>query len=456
MHRYRLTALLLAVFLLAGCTAKPVEPAPTVTPTMQEGHMLLPNWDEIPTNEVLPPEEDEPKVPSAPEQTPPVTEQPPKQETPQQEPPKQETPTQQTPTELAPPKQDPVVPPVVQQPDPPADEPEPEQDPEPEAPSGSGIPITPNTPSTPVTPPAVTTPPVQDDPEPIVPSTPVTPPAQQPDPPVNEPEPETPAFSDELTVKNSGAIVTGDAYDILCRIVQNEIGSSYATEAIKAMAVASYSYVKFYNEYLNSAPTVALSSAEPGQRVKDAVSAVFGEAVYYNGRYANCTYFAVSAGVTTSALSVWNTPQYPYLVSVDSSVDMDYKTGWSSYEQTKTFTAEALAEKCNAKLGTALDPANDDPATWLEILSYSDAPYVATVRVGNVTTTGRNLRENVLSLRSHAFEIEYDEAGRIFTFTTYGYGHGVGMSQAGANFYAQQGWDYIDILTHYYSGTTVE
>lgn len=46
--------------------------------------------------------------------------------------------------------------------------------------------------------------------------------------------------------------------------------------------------------------------------------------------------------------------------------------------------------------------------------------------------------------------------GDSFQFTTYGYGHGVGMSQTGANLYAAKGWDYVDILTHYYPGTTVK
>ena len=64
------------------------------------------------------------------------------------------------------------------------------------------------------------------------------------------------------------------------------------------------------------------------------------------------------------------------------------------------------------------------------------------------------MRENVFGLRSAAFEVVCD--GDSFQFTTYGYGHGVGMSQTGANLYAAKGWDYVDILTHYYPGTTVK
>ena len=239
-------------------------------------------------------------------------------------------------------------------------------------------------------------------------------------------------------------------------MVQNEVGNTTALESTKAMAVASYSYIKYYNDYLGRAPTLRLSAAEPGDQVKACVKEVLGQAVYYNGRYANCTYFSISCGVTTTAQSVWGTTQYPYLVSVDSSIEVGYSYSWSPYEKNYTFTAEQMAQKMNSALGTDLDPVNDDPADWLEITSRTDGKYVGTVRVGNTVTTGRKIRENILGLRSHAFDISYDKGSRSFTVTTYGYGHGVGMSQTGSMLYAQQGWDYVQILNHYYPGTVVK
>ena len=239
-------------------------------------------------------------------------------------------------------------------------------------------------------------------------------------------------------------------------MVQNEVGNTTAWESTKAMAVASYSYIKYYNDYLGRAPTLRLSAAEPGDRVKACVKEVLGQAVYYNGQYANCTYFSISCGVTTTAQSVWGTTQYPYLVSVDSSIEVGYSYSWSPYEKNYTFTAEQMAQKMNSALGTDLDPDNDDPADWLEITSRTDGKYVGTVRVGNTVTTGRKVRENILGLRSHAFDISYDKGSRSFTVTTYGYGHGVGMSQTGSMLYAQQGWDYVQILNHYYPGTVVK
>ena len=281
-------------------------------------------------------------------------------------------------------------------------------------------------------------------------------PEPEPDPePKPDPTPEPAPSTEQLTVRDGSTLVTGDVYEILCRVVQNEVGNTTEIESTKAMAVASYSYIKYYNEYLDAAPTLRLSTTTPGDRVKQCVKEVLGQAVYYNGRYANCTYFSISAGVTTTAQSVWGTTQYPYLISVDSSIDIGYTSSWSSYQQTKSFSAEDLAARMNAYLNAGLDPVNDDPAGWLEILSRTDGLYVGEVRVGNTTTTGRKIRENILGLRSHAFDISYDASSRTFTFTTYGYGHGVGMSQTGSNLYAKQGWDYKQILTYYYPGTTV-
>lgn len=303
-------------------------------------------------------------------------------------------------------------------------------------------------------------------PEPTPAPAPTPEPAPEPEPeptpapsPAPEPEPDNSgndtADYGQLSVINGSTPVVGDTYEILCRVVQNEVGNSTEWESTKAMAVASYSYIKYYNDYLGRAPTLRLSSVEPGDRVRACVKEVLGQAVYYNGQYANCTYFSISCGVTTTAQSVWGTTQYPYLVSVDSSIEEGYSYSWSPFSKDYTYTPEQMAERMNSALGTSLDPANDDPATWLEITSRTDGKYVGTVRVGNTTTTGRKIRESILGLRSHAFDISYDADSRIFTVTTYGYGHGVGMSQTGSMLYARQGWTYVQILNHYYPGTTV-
>ena len=392
----RILAACAALLLLAACGSAPVagDDIPAA-PTMQSGQALLPDWEHIPKNEIT--EEDEPPA---------------------------GTPGQ------------------------PAEKPEPKSDGKTENKTDKTDTKTENkSDKTDTKPDNKTDNKTENKPDPK-PEQPV----KQPEP---TPEPEPTGYG-TLNVIDGSTPVTGDTYEILCRVVQNEVGNTTEWESTKAMAVASYSYIKYYNDYLGRAPTLRLSAAEPGDRVKACVKEVLGQAVYYNGRYANCTYFSISCGVTTTAQSVWSTTQYPYLVSVDSSIEVGYSYSWSPYEKNYTFTADQMAQKMNSALGTDLDPVNDDPADWLEITSRTDGKYVGTVRVGNTVTTGRKIRENILGLRSHAFDISYDEGSRSFTVTTYGYGHGVGMSQTGSMLYAQQGWDYVQILNHYYPGTVVK
>ena len=100
---------------------------------------------------------------------------------------------------------------------------------------------------------------------------------------------------------------------------------------------------------------------------------------------------------------------------------------------------------------------SDDPSKWLIVTEYEGGNYVKEVLIdGKYTATGIQIRENVMSykLKSASFEVSYSDGQ--FTFTTYGYGHGVGMSQNGANFLAKQGYTFEDILKFYYPGITVQ
>lgn len=242
----------------------------------------------------------------------------------------------------------------------------------------------------------------------------------------------------------TGRTVTGDPFDIVSQVVQNEMGS-FSTEALKAQAVAAYTYILNANNS-GSTPSLRLSAATSA--VEKATKAVLGEVLYYNNKPAFTPFFATSAGSTNSSADVWG-GSYPYLIAVDSSVDENAR----NYEYTKTMTADKVESLLEDYFrGIELE---DDPDEWFEVLSYTDGGYNKKMKVGNKTTTGRILRESVLSLRSAAFEWEYDEGSDKFTFTTYGYGHGVGMSQTGANEYAKQGWTYDEILEHYYPGTTL-
>ena len=108
-----------------------------------------------------------------------------------------------------------------------------------------------------------------------------------------------------------------------------------------------------------------------------------------------------------------------------------------------------------------------DPNSWFTIKSANQYGWVAKIQVGpdgnSETVSGRWFRENLLarqsvdgrSLRSQCFTVSYDADLDCFIFDVYGYGHGCGMSQWGAIGYARNGWNYQDILTHYFVGTTI-
>lgn len=261
--------------------------------------------------------------------------------------------------------------------------------------------------------------------------------------------------NETFSVYINGSRHTGSAYDIVCQVVAAEMGSAHK-EALKAQAVAAYTYIAYENAR-GVSPSVAAKS--PTAAVKQAVQEVIGEAVYYKGSLAFTCYHATSAGKTNSSKDVWG-GNYPYLISVDSSIDEDaYR-----FEDTKRISSDTVAAAVERQLGISLD---GDPADWFEILSYTDGGYVDNMAVGGETQyyydnngkyypiTGRVVREAVLGLRSACFTVEYLENRDEFLFTTYGYGHGVGMSQTGAMLMADQGDSYVDILEHYFPGTTV-
>ena len=266
------------------------------------------------------------------------------------------------------------------------------------------------------------------------------------------------AFDEKLSYTTDRGTKRMNAYDLVCQILMNETNGLFEHEALKAHAVATYSMLKYNNER-GTAPSVLLKS-NVTESIEDAVSEVLGVAAYYDGEYANTVYHSTSSGKTTSSESVWG-GAFPYLVSVKSKYDDQSPY----YETSYTVDSDKLARLVDRVYGIELD---GDPDDWFEIKHDAPGGYVGTVIIGGEThgqggtwgrkeITGRSFRENLLSysIRSHCFDIEYDEDEDRFFITTYGYGHGVGMSQYGAHFMAQQGYNYVEILEHYYTGVEV-
>lgn len=138
----------------------------------------------------------------------------------------------------------------------------------------------------------------------------------------------------------------------------------------------------------------------------------------------------------------------PYLQPVDSPEPAETIPNYYSRVE---FTAGEFRERFLAAHPEA--DLSGDPGSWIRDMAADSAGSVTQITVGGVTVRGSGLR-TILGLRSACFDYELQE-GKLVFFVT-GYGHGVGMSQYGANAMAEAGADYREILTHYYTGVTIE
>ena len=167
--------------------------------------------------------------------------------------------------------------------------------------------------------------------------------------------------------------------------------------------------------------------------------------IYINNTAIDVSYHASSAGTTLSARDVWGGTMAGH-----ERVSTPFDTNDPNYGVVKFISAEDVKEAFSTKSINLTGNAKD----WLSVKSYITGKYINKVMVGNEELTGIDIRW-ALGLKSSAFEIRYYEETGVFTFTTYGYGHGVGMSQNGANALAKQGKTYQEILKTYYTGITI-
>ena len=278
-----------------------------------------------------------------------------------------------------------------------------------------------------------------------------------------EPEDEIPATdaSNEIfTVNAAGTIVSDTALNVVSAAVMAEISDVFDDEAIKAQAIATYTYIKYYN--ING-QRAYIAKSTPTERVKKLVAQVLGKALYYDGTLIQAVYSASTAGRTASSKNVWGI-DYPYLQSIDTGfIDKEYDI---NYGRKVKFSSGEIKNYVSKSTGIEL---SGDPSEWLKIESYTDGVFVGQMSIGgqtkynngtrDVNITGRVFREKIMDydIRSAAFDIEYDAANDEFTITTYGYGHCVGFSQHGANILASKyGYTYDQILNFYYPGAVIK
>ena len=272
-----------------------------------------------------------------------------------------------------------------------------------------------------------------------------------------------------IRVLLDGTVSEMNMSDYLQGVVRAEMPASFEQQALCAQAVAARTYTlyktlsggnhggtadvcgdpKCCQAYLSKDAAAANwgDRAEVCEaKIENAVAMTDGQTILYGGVPILAVFHSSSAGQTKSAGEVW-TQDLPYLRSVSSPED---GTAIPNYYSTVTLPADEFRKKFQAARPEAVFP--DDTGAWVRDLTCREGSNVDTVTVGGVRVRGSEMR-TIFSLRSASFELE--EKDGTFTFYVTGYGHGVGMSQYGANALAREGKTWQEIVEHYYTDVTV-
>lgn len=255
--------------------------------------------------------------------------------------------------------------------------------------------------------------------------------------------------------RSDGRVVSLELEDYVTGVVGAEMPALFNSEALKAQAVIARTYALKANSmgrtlsdnestqsYKDNGELAGIWGSNYSSyysKIKDAVNSTKGIYLTYNGNYIEAVYHSTSNGRTEDSSNVWGN-SYPYLVSVDSV----YDNSNPSFSISKSFSYSDIS----SKLGI-----NVSSNTEFNILGYTSGGRVSSISVDGTEFSGVSFR-SMLGLRSADFDIVKNDEGVVIT--TRGYGHGVGMSQYGANGMGKAGYSYSDILLHYYPGVSIE
>lgn len=298
---------------------------------------------------------------------------------------------------------------------------------------------------------------------------PAVPPAAE-----NEPDP-LPAGTGTDAGRSLNILVDGELHQTdmasyILGVLRAEMPASFEEEALKAQAVAARTYTihKMENggsanhpeadacdditccQAYKSAEEAAADWGEQAQeyeaKLRRAVAETDGQCILYEGKPVLAVFHSSSAGRTQDASAVWSA-SVPYLQSVETPEDSETVP---NYHSTASFPAGELKSRLQQALPEA--ELGGSPSNWFTNIQQQPNGTVTTLTVGGVEVSGGQLR-TILDLRSACFTIGFD--ADTVTFSVTGYGHGVGMSQYGANVLAKGGMDYREILCWYYTGASV-
>ena len=258
--------------------------------------------------------------------------------------------------------------------------------------------------------------------------------------------------------------------EYLLGVVSAEMPASYEIEALKAQAVVARTYTIYtitHNASKHGEGVICTSSSccqawiskedrmnrwdeserdSNWKKIEDAIYSTKGQIIEYNGEVIDAFFHSNSGGKTEIPVNVWGGTDFPYLQSVETSGEEAY----SQYNSEVILTKKELEDKMKAQYPDF--SINWEDNECIKITEYTDSKRARFVKIGNKTVSGVQVR-SLFGLKSANFEITINE--NDIKFSVIGYGHGVGMSQTGADSMAKSGANYIDIIKHFYTGVEI-
>lgn len=295
-----------------------------------------------------------------------------------------------------------------------------------------------------------------------------------PEPAVNQPAQVYPEPTVRVYLAETGTIDTVTLEQYVTGVLAAEMPSDFGIEALKAQAIAARTYIvkrlaagdasgvpvsgadvmdtvdhQVYHPYGGLEDKWAeLGKQEEWAKLEQAVRESKDTIMTYKGQPITASFFSTSNGYTENSEEVWQ-EAVPYLRSVASPWDAKIAPG---FEESVTMTRVEFMNKLNVIPDPVPVSTNNTGAKpFIEVISKTEGNRIKEIRVGSKIFSGQDIRE-LLGLRSSEFK--WSTKGNEITITTIGYGHGVGMSQWGANGMAQEGYTATEILKHYYTGVS--
>lgn len=272
-----------------------------------------------------------------------------------------------------------------------------------------------------------------------------------------------------LLHKKTGEVEQIPIDDYLCNVVSAEMPADYEIEALKAQAIVARTYTvyKILNKKHENADICDDSTCcqawiskedrlarweeskkeSNWQKICECVNSTKGKIITYNNEPINAFFHSNSGGMTEIPVNVWGGTGYPYLQSVETSGEDLY----TQYASEVILTQEELLNKIRTKYSDiSIDFSNVED---IKIIERTEGTRVKSIKFGNHEISGVETR-SLLGLRSTNFEVIRE--GDNIKFSVKGYGHGVGMSQTGADAMAKQGSNCEDIVRHFYTGIEIK